>query len=117
MTPKIILPEKGKENILITSALPYVNNVPHLGNVIGSVLSADVFSRFSKLRERPTLFICGTVSDNQEQTSGLIHELRHCFKSRQQKILESFALDRVSHTLKTVPWGMSQLQKTPNRQY
>jgi methionyl-tRNA synthetase len=57
---KIILPEKGKKNILITSALPYVNNVPHLGNVVGSVLSADVFARFSKLRERPTLFICGT---------------------------------------------------------
>lgn len=59
-TPKVILPEKGKNNILITSALPYVNNVPHLGNVVGSVLSADVFSRFSKLRDRPTLFICGT---------------------------------------------------------
>jgi methionyl-tRNA synthetase len=59
-TPNIILPEKGKKNVLITSALPYVNNVPHLGNVIGSVLSADVFSRFSKLRDRPTLFICGT---------------------------------------------------------
>jgi methionyl-tRNA synthetase len=57
---KTILPEKGKNNILITSALPYVNNVPHLGNVVGSVLSADVFSRFSKLRDRPTLFICGT---------------------------------------------------------
>lgn len=57
---KIILPEKGKNNILITSALPYVNNVPHLGNVVGSVLSADVYSRFSKLRDRPTLFICGT---------------------------------------------------------
>jgi methionyl-tRNA synthetase len=56
----IILPEKGKKNVLITSALPYVNNVPHLGNVVGSVLSADVFSRFSKLRDRPTLFICGT---------------------------------------------------------
>lgn len=60
MATKIILPEKGKNNILITSALPYVNNVPHLGNVVGSVLSADVFSRFSKLRDRPTLFICGT---------------------------------------------------------
>jgi len=59
-SPKIILPEKGKQNILITSALPYVNNVPHLGNVVGSVLSADVFSRFSKLRGRPTLYICGT---------------------------------------------------------
>merc|ERR1712093_664856 len=57
---KTILPEEGKNNILITSALPYVNNIPHLGNVIGSVLSADVFSRFSKLRDRPTLFICGT---------------------------------------------------------
>ncbi|RKF58554.1 Methionine--tRNA ligase, cytoplasmic [Golovinomyces cichoracearum] len=56
----IILPEEGKRNFLITSALPYVNNVPHLGNVIGSVLSADVFSRYSKLRDRPTLFICGT---------------------------------------------------------
>ncbi|KAI1007146.1 putative methionine--tRNA ligase, cytoplasmic [Podosphaera aphanis] len=55
-----ILPEPGKNNILITSALPYVNNVPHLGNIIGSVLSADVFSRYNKLKERPTLFICGT---------------------------------------------------------
>lgn len=32
--------------MLITSALPYVNNVPHLGNIIGCVLSADVFSRY-----------------------------------------------------------------------
>lgn len=55
-----ILPEEGKKNVLITSALPYVNNVPHLGNVIGSVLSADVFSRYSKARGNPTLFICGT---------------------------------------------------------
>lgn len=44
---KEILPEEGKRNILITSALPYVNNVPHLGNIIGSVLSADVFSRYA----------------------------------------------------------------------
>lgn len=44
-TTKTILPVEGKRNILITSALPYVNNVPHLGNIIGSVLSADVFSR------------------------------------------------------------------------
>lgn len=40
-----ILPQKGERNILITSALPYVNNVPHLGNIVGSVLSADVFAR------------------------------------------------------------------------
>ena len=46
--------------ILITSALPYVNNVPHLGNIIGCVLSADVFSRYCKSREYDSLFICGT---------------------------------------------------------
>lgn len=40
------LPKKGRRNMLITSALPYVNNVPHLGNIIGCVLSADVFSRY-----------------------------------------------------------------------
>lgn len=41
-----ILPKKGERNILITSALPYVNNVPHLGNIVGSVLSADAFARY-----------------------------------------------------------------------
>ena len=55
-----IIPIKGQRNVLITSALPYVNNVPHLGNIIGSVLSADVFSRYNKARGRPTLFVCGT---------------------------------------------------------
>ncbi|KAF2770086.1 methionyl-tRNA synthetase [Teratosphaeria nubilosa] len=55
-----ILPIPGQKNILITSALPYVNNVPHLGNVIGSVLSADVFSRYCKARGHPTLYVCGT---------------------------------------------------------
>ncbi len=44
---------------LITSALPYVNNIPHLGNLI-QVLSADVFARFCRLRGYETLYICGT---------------------------------------------------------
>lgn len=55
-----ILPKDGERNILITSALPYVNNVPHLGNIVGSVLSADIFARYSKTRNYNTLFICGT---------------------------------------------------------
>lgn len=39
---------KSKQQIIVTSALPYVNNVPHLGNIIGCVLSADVYVRFLK---------------------------------------------------------------------
>ena len=44
---------------LITSALPYVNNIPHLGNLT-QVLSADVFARFCRSKGYETLYICGT---------------------------------------------------------
>ncbi|BGP49082.1 methionine--tRNA ligase mes1 [Rhodotorula kratochvilovae] len=56
----ITLPEDDAVNTLITSALPYVNNAPHLGNIIGSTLSADVFARYSRQRNQRTLYICGT---------------------------------------------------------
>ncbi|XP_018339699.1 PREDICTED: methionine--tRNA ligase, cytoplasmic isoform X1 [Trachymyrmex septentrionalis] len=55
-----ILPKKDERNMLITSALPYVNNVPHLGNIIGCVLSADIFARYCRQRNYNTLYICGT---------------------------------------------------------
>ena len=44
---------------LITSALPYVNNIPHLGNLI-QVLSADCFARFCRSKGYETLYVCGT---------------------------------------------------------
>jgi methionyl-tRNA synthetase len=46
--------------ILITSALPYVNGVKHLGNLIGSLLPADVHARFRRQIGDDVLFICGT---------------------------------------------------------
>ena len=48
------------KKIFITSALPYVNNQPHLGNIVGSVLGADVYSRYCKKKGVETVFICGT---------------------------------------------------------
>lgn len=57
---KPVLPVEGMRNVLITSALPYVNNVPHLGNIIGCVLSADTFARYCRLRNWNTLYVCGT---------------------------------------------------------
>ncbi|MBW6462511.1 MAG: methionine--tRNA ligase [DPANN group archaeon] len=44
---------------LVTAALPYVNNVPHLGNII-CTLRADIYSRYLKLNGKDTIFICGT---------------------------------------------------------
>ncbi|CAK1548881.1 unnamed protein product [Leptosia nina] len=57
---KLVLPVKGRRNVLITSALPYVNNIPHLGNIIGCVLSADIFARYCRLCDYNTLYISGT---------------------------------------------------------
>ncbi|KAF6255958.1 tRNA synthetases class I (M)-domain-containing protein [Scenedesmus sp. NREL 46B-D3] len=54
------LPKKGQRNILVTSALPYVNNVPHLGNIIGCVLSADCYARYARSRGYNAIFMCGT---------------------------------------------------------
>ncbi len=48
-----------EEKILITCALPYVNNIPHLGNII-QVLSADVFARYQRHTNKEVLYVCGT---------------------------------------------------------
>lgn len=48
------------ERITITSALPYVNGVKHLGNLIGSILPADIFHKFCDLFGLENIFICGT---------------------------------------------------------
>lgn len=53
-------PEPGRKNVLITAALPYVNNTPHLGNIIGGVLSADVYARYCRMRGYNVMFVCGT---------------------------------------------------------
>jgi methionyl-tRNA synthetase len=45
---------------LITSALPYINGVKHLGNLAGSLLPADVHARFRRQTGADVLFICGT---------------------------------------------------------
>ncbi|MFN3524350.1 MAG: methionine--tRNA ligase [Phenylobacterium sp.] len=46
--------------ILITSALPYINGIKHLGTLAGSMLPADVFARFQRAQGRETLYICAT---------------------------------------------------------
>ena len=46
--------------VLITSALPYINGIKHLGNLAGSMLPADVFARFKRARGEEVLYICAT---------------------------------------------------------
>ncbi|NJS40516.1 MAG: methionine--tRNA ligase [Rhodobacteraceae bacterium] len=46
--------------ILITSAIPYINGIKHLGNLVGSQLPADLFARFNRALGREVMFICAT---------------------------------------------------------
>ncbi len=46
--------------ILITSALPYINGIKHLGNLIGSQLPADLYARYMRGRGHEVMFICAT---------------------------------------------------------
>jgi methionyl-tRNA synthetase len=73
-----ITPIKGRRNILVTSAIPYVNNTPHLGNIIGSVLSADVYARFARLRGHNTVYICGTDEYGTASEMKALQEKRTC---------------------------------------
>lgn len=50
------LPEK----VLVTSAWPYINVTPHLGNLVGSVLSADVTARYYRLKGADTMMVSGS---------------------------------------------------------
>ncbi|MBR9652877.1 methionine--tRNA ligase [Thalassovita aquimarina] len=45
---------------LITSAIPYINGIKHLGNLVGSQLPADLFARYQRARGNEVMFICAT---------------------------------------------------------
>jgi methionyl-tRNA synthetase len=62
--------------ILVTSALPYINGVKHLGNLVGSMLPSCAYARFMRLRGHEVLFICatdehGTPAEIAAQKAGL----------------------------------------------
>ena len=46
--------------ILVTSALPYINGVPHLGHMVGCLLPSDTYARFMRMMGNEVLYICGT---------------------------------------------------------
>ncbi|MDB2579209.1 methionine--tRNA ligase [Tateyamaria sp.] len=45
---------------LITSAIPYINGIKHLGNLVGSQLPADLYARYQRARGNEVLFLCAT---------------------------------------------------------
>lgn len=83
---------------LITVALPYVNNIPHLGNII-QVLSGDVYARFCKNMGYETIFICGTdeygtATENRALKEGISpKELCDRYYKEHKEIYEWFNIE------------------------
>ena len=49
-----------KDNIIITSALPYANGEIHLGHIVSTYLPADILSRFYRLLGNNVVFTCAS---------------------------------------------------------
>jgi len=49
-----------KLKTLVTSAWPYLHSLPHLGNMVGSILSADVFARYCRLKGEDIIMVSGS---------------------------------------------------------
>ncbi|MFI8181881.1 methionine--tRNA ligase [Actinacidiphila glaucinigra] len=83
---------------LITSALPYINGIKHLGNMVGSMLPADVYSRYLRQRGQEVLYICatdehGTPAELAAQEAGLpVAEFCARQHDAQKAVYDGFAL-------------------------
>ena len=49
-----------KKKHLITSALTYINGLPHIGHLAGAMLNADIYARFLRAKGEDVLFVGGT---------------------------------------------------------
>ena len=68
------MPKQTKERVLVLCALPYTNAVPHIGNIVGSHLPADIFARYCRLKGAETLFV-GATDENGTPTEVAALEL------------------------------------------
>ena len=52
--------DKNNRRTLITAALPYANGGVHIGHLAGVYIPADIFARYSRLKGREVLYVCGS---------------------------------------------------------
>ncbi len=84
--------------ILVTSALPYINGVPHLGHMAGCLLPSDVYARFQRLMGNEVLYIGGTDEHGTTSEVGALKAgmdvQSYCdmYHERHAKIYQDFEL-------------------------
>jgi len=94
----VIIIKKTKKRYLITSALPYVNSVKHLGNLVSTLLPADIYARYLRQKGEEVLAVCGTDDHGTPaEVSALeagmpVEEFVEQMYEKQKNIYERFGL-------------------------
>ena len=89
----------NENKLTITSALPYIHGVPHLGNIVGSLLPADIFHRYQDLRGNDNIFVCGSdVHGTPLELEALeqdmpVEELKQQNHEKVKTVLSDFDMD------------------------
>ena len=88
------------KRILITSALPYINGIKHLGNLVGSQLPADLYARYMRAKGHEVAFICATdehgtpaelaAIENQTSTEEYCREMWQVQRDLSERFFLSF---------------------------
>ena len=60
--------------ILITSALPYINGLPHLGHMVGCLLPSDIYARYMRMLGNEVLYVAGTDEHGTTSEVGALKE-------------------------------------------
>jgi methionyl-tRNA synthetase len=93
-----------KPRVLVCSAWPYASGVPHLGNLVSSLLSGDVFARYYRLRGADVLYVSGsdahgTRVEYEAQRQGITPvELAQRNHERIVEILKGFRIEFDNYT-------------------
>jgi len=78
--------------VLVCSAWPYGSDVPHLGNLMSSLLSGDVFSRYYRMRGYDVLYVSGTDS----------HGTRVAFEAMKRGVSPRYLVEKVHNQIKNI---------------
>jgi len=93
-----------KPRVLVCSAWPYASGVPHLGNLVGSLLSGDVFARYYRMRGKDVLYVSGSdahgtrIEFEAEQEGITPAELAERNHRRIVEILDGFGIEFDNYT-------------------
>ena len=96
--------KKEIKKIYIGVAWPYVNDIFHIGNLIGAYLPADIFSRFHKLKGDKVLMISGSdfhgtpIAIKAEQERKKPKEIAKKFHKLNKEYLKKFCIEYTFYT-------------------